>query len=90
MSPFDDDIIITRLFEKLDNLELKIDSKADNILVKVDDLCARVTKIETINATVTDLAKSKAEKKEKIFYVVLGLIGAIVSIIEVSRSGIIG
>ena len=90
MSPFDDDIIMTRLFDKLDSLEAKIEDKANKIEVKVDDLCTRVTKIEVVNATVAEIAKEKADKKEKTFYVVMALVGGIVSIVEVVRSGIIG
>ena len=65
MSPFDDDLIMNRLFDRLDQMEAKIDLKADNIL-------------------------SKVERKEKIFYITLGLVGGIVSIIQVVSSGIIG
>ena len=90
MSPFDDDIIMTRLFDKLDSLEAMIEDKANKIEVKVDDLCTRVTKIEVVNATVAEIAKEKADKKEKTFYVVMALVGGIVSIVEVVRSGIIG
>lgn len=79
MSPFDDDLIVNRLFDKLDNIDGKI-----------DDLCTRVTTIEVTSATINAIAQSKVERKEKVFYVVLGLIGAIVSIIEVTRLGIIG
>ena len=90
MSPFDDDLIINRLFDKLDNLETKIDERANKLEEKVDDLCNRVTTIEVTSATINSIAKSAVERKEKIFYVTLGLTGGIVSIIQVVSSGIIG
>lgn len=79
MSPFEDDLIVNRLFDKLDHIDGKI-----------DDLCTRVTTIEVTSATINEIAKSKVERKEKVFYVVIALIGGIVSIVEVVRSGIIG
>lgn len=79
MSPFDDHTIIDRLFVKLDNIDSKI-----------DDLCERMTKQETKYDLHIEGEKSKFERKEKIFYVILGLIGSVVSIIQVVSSGIIG
>lgn len=79
MSPFDDSTIIDRLFVKLDNI--------DN---KIDDLCERMTKQETKYDLHIEGEREKSEKKEKRFYIVMALVGGIVSIIEVVRSGIIG
>lgn len=79
MSPFDDHTIIDRLFTKLDHIDEKI-----------DDLCERMTKQETSYNLHIESEKSKFERKEKIFYCILGLIGGIVSIIQLVSSGIIG
>lgn len=79
MSPFDDNTIIDRLFTKLDNIDDKI-----------DDLCNRMTKQETKYDIHIEAEREKSDRKEKLFYVVMALVGGIVSIIEVVRSGIIG
>lgn len=79
MTPFDDDLLINRLFDKLDGIDTKI-----------DDLCDRMTKQETKYDIHIDGEREKSEKKEKRFYMILGLVGGIVSIVEVVRSGIIG
>lgn len=79
MSPVPDEFVIERIFEKLDGIDTKI-----------DDLCDRTTKNEVILTTHLESEKEKAEKKEKRFYVIMALVGGIVSIIEVMRSGIIG
>lgn len=90
MTPFDDNIIMERLFDKLDRLESKIDEKADRIDGKIDDLCDRTTKLETKYDIHTDNEKAKSERKEKIFYGVLGVFGLVISLVELIRSGIIG
>jgi hypothetical protein len=79
MSPFDDNTIIDRLFDKLDNI--------DN---KIDDLCNRMTKQETKYDIHIDGEKSKAERKEKRFYVIMAIFAGIVSVIELVRGNIIG
>ena len=79
MSPFDDNTIIDRLFVKLDNIDCKI-----------DDLCSRMTKQETKYDLHIEGEKEKSDKKERRFYIIMALVGGIVSIVEVVRSGIIG
>ena len=79
MSPFDDNTIIDRLFDKLDHIDTKI-----------DDLCERMTKQETKYDIHIESEKVKSDRKEKVFYGVLAVIGSIVSIVELVRSGIIG
>lgn len=79
MSPFDDNSIMIRLFDKLDNIDAKI-----------DDLCNRMTKQETKYDLHIESEKAKSDRKERIFYIVIAFIGTVVSLIELSRSGIIG
>ena len=79
MSPIDDQFIVSRIFEKLDGIDAKI-----------DDLCDRTTKHEIMLANHLEEGKTRMERKEKRFYMILGLVGGIVSIVEVVRSGIIG
>lgn len=79
MSPLDDNYIVDRILTKLDGIDSKI-----------DDLCDRMTKTEVTLTSHLEISKEKAERKEKIFYAILAVIGGIVSIVEVFRSGIIG
>lgn len=79
MSPFDDNVVMDRLFDKLDHIDSKI-----------DDLCERITRQETKYELHIDSEKSKTERKEKTFYVCMAVLGGIISIIEVVRSGVIG
>ena len=90
MSPFDDDLIMNRLFDRLDQMEAKIDLKADNILSKVDDLCSRMTRQETRYDDHVQGKKDRKENTDRKIYIVLGIFGAVISLYEVIKSGIIG
>lgn len=79
MSPFEDDTIMNRLFDKLDHIDSKI-----------DDLCNRMTKQETKYDLHIEEGQRKSQKKERVFYAVLAFIGTVVSLVELSRSGILG
>ena len=90
MSPFDDDLIMNRLFDRLDQMEAKIDLKADNILSKVDDLCSRMTRQEVRYDGQIEEGKAKKENTDRKIYIILGVFGAVISLYEVIKSGIIG
>ncbi len=94
MSPIDDEIIISRIFDKLEIIDQKIDQKIDHldmkITPKIDDLCERVTKVETITTTHLESEKEKSEKKTRNFYIIMAVFGGIVSLFEIARSYING
>lgn len=79
MTPFDDNYMVDRILNKLDGMDIKI-----------DDLCARMTKNEVILNTHLDFEREKAVKKEGKFYVFMAVIGLGLSIMEIIRSGIFG
>jgi len=66
-----DDIFVNRMFAKFDKLE-----------DKMDVTCDRVTRIEgKLNAHFEDLA-SKAQNKERKFYIVIAIIGVLFTVRE--------
>lgn len=79
MSPFDENTVIDRLFDKL-----------DQIGGKIDDLCDRMTKQETKYDLHIEDGKVRAERKDKVFYGVIAIFSVVISLIELVRSGIIG
>ncbi len=70
MTP-EDSILWTRVFDKFDTIDKK-----------VDDLCDRATRTETKLNTHLDHQEKRAAKKEKIFYIVIAAIGASIGIFE--------
>ncbi|MFB5617567.1 MAG: hypothetical protein ACE5Q4_02755 [Nitrosopumilus sp.] len=77
----DDEIVFRRLFDKLDNFEDQI-----------RQLCDRLSKIEANHENhLADLEKIRADKdktvqrRDKNIYIVVALVGAIVSIISLIK-----
>ena len=62
----DNDTILNRIFDKLD----KFDGK-------VDDLCERMTKIETTITDHLNMLKSNEERKDRNFKIGFGVVGVV-------------
>jgi len=69
-----DDVFINRIFLKFDKLEETISGD--------DGLCERITRMEEkLNAHFDDL-KSKAQNKERKFYIIIAIIGVLFTVRE--------
>jgi len=67
----EDSILWTRVFDKFDTIDKK-----------VDDLCDRATRTETTLKTHLDNQEKRAAKKEKVFYIIIATIGASIGVFE--------